>query len=75
MTINTYHGTRRKRFQNAILFLSLLILGNGLPFMKAPIFWRELNGTETDLVSGRRLHDYLSIFPTFGDSKQLGYLL
>lgn len=43
--------------------------------MKAPIFWRELNGTETDLVGGRRLHDYLSIFPTFGDSKQLGYLL
>lgn len=74
MAINTYHGIRRKCFQSAILFFLLFILGNGFPFMKMPIFWRELNGTGTDLVEGRRLHEYLSIFPTFGDSKQLGYL-
>ena len=55
-----------------VLLSSELVLCNDL-FLKTPIFWRSLNDTKLENGSERRLHDYLSLFPTYGDSKKLGY--
>lgn len=39
---------------------------------KTPIYWREIENAENGTYPGRRLHDYLSLFPTYGDSRKLG---
>ena len=57
-----------------MLFSSDLVLCSDF-FLKTPIFWRGLNDTELGNGLERRLHDYLSLFPTYGDSKKLGYFV
>ena len=42
------------------------------PYYKFPIYWKRLNNSEFESIYGRKLHDYLSLFPTYGDSKKIG---
>ena len=62
-----------------VLFLSRLfsqsIAESVPPYYKIPIFWKQLNDTEFEMVHGRKLHDYLSMNPTYGDSKKTGYAI
>lgn len=68
--------TRMGEFKHGwMVFLFLLFFGTGndLSFIKTPIFWKNVSVTDLPNNQTRRLHDYLSIIPTYGDSKRLGY--
>lgn len=71
---------QRRRYSSLLLSVGMMLLFSNLAlcdgvFLKTSVFWRSLNGTNQRNGSGRRLHDYLSLFPTYGDSKKLGSLL
>ena len=59
-----------------VFLLSWLFCLNGVEseasYFKFPIYWKQLNDSEYESIYGRRLHDYLSLFPTYGDSKKIG---
>ena len=54
------------------LFLILSVTAD-VPPLRMPVFWKQLNQTENSDFNGRLLHDYLSVLPTYGNSKDLGY--
>ena len=72
MTFNTYTSLRRKWFLLVMLLLVSITYENENHFVKTPIFWKNFNETHSSLRNMRRLHDYLSIIPSYGDSKKLG---
>ena len=41
-------------------------------FVKVPVYWKSANASNSVFREGRRLHDYLFLTPTYGDSKGLG---
>ena len=55
-----------------MLLLVSITYENVNQFVKTPIYWKNLNETHSSLRNMRRLHDYLSIIPSYGDSKKLG---
>lgn len=59
-----------------VFLLSWLFCVTGVeseaPYYKFPIYWKRLNNSEFESIYGRKLHDYLSLFPTYGDSKKIG---
>ena len=63
---------RRKEIVFLLVFFFIFIIGYGAPIVKAPIFYKLFNETSSTANHNRRLHDYLSLIPTFGDSKKLG---
>ena len=50
-------------------------VGRSRPLYKVPVYWKQLNASVNSYREGRRLHDYLSLFPTYGDSKGLGLII
>ena len=72
MTFNTYTSLRRKWFLLVMLLLVSITYENVNQFVKTRIYWKNLNETHSSLRNMRRLHDYLSIIPSYGDSKKLG---
>lgn len=41
-------------------------------FLKIPVYWKDVNVSQVASVPDRRLHDYLSLFPAYGDTSKLG---
>ena len=41
-------------------------------FLKIPVYWKDVNVSQVASVPNRRLHDYLSLFPAYGDTSKLG---
>ncbi|KAK8821570.1 hypothetical protein WA556_002019, partial [Blastocystis sp. ATCC 50177/Nand II] len=56
-----------------LLSLLLLSLAMSSSFVKVPVYWKSANASNSVFREGRRLHDYLYLTPTYGDSKGLGY--
>lgn len=43
-------------------------------YLKIPVYWKDVNVSQIASVPDRRLHDYLSLFPAYGDTSKLGYV-
>ena len=41
-------------------------------YLKIPVYWKSVNTSQIDSIPNRRLHDYLSLFPAYGDTSKLG---
>ena len=71
----TYSKMNKKMLIILICGIILGISDATQSFYKFPVYWKSVNKSSDNFKTGRFLRDYLSMVPTYGDSKGLGSII